>query len=88
MSFSIGDRVVYNSFGVASDSLYGKRGTIVAIGNTGGRTWYGVSFDERVGAHNLDGKCEQGHGWWSSADALNLLDETDYSAISPLSELL
>ncbi len=72
MRFQVGDRVraVRNIYGFEVDSF---TGTITVIsGNS-----IGVAFDSYIpGAHNLDGRCENGCGLWMDENNLELISKS------------
>jgi hypothetical protein len=68
--FRIGDRAIY----VVNDPRrLGKVGTI--INNSGTHL---IEFDEEVGAHDGNGTCRDGHGWYCSPTSLR--HAGDYNA--------
>lgn len=53
------------------DNVYvlGKAGTVIADDYG----IFGVEFDERVGGHDLLGKCVEGYGWWCRPEKLEVI---------------
>ena len=69
----VGDRIIYWCGG---SSLHGQQGTI-AVYRRGGHD-VGVVFDDELAqCHDLKGKCEEGHGWWTSAGQLRTIEVTE-----------
>ena len=76
MKFQIGDRVI----GIGSHDnldINGRAGTIAYATNDTGREKYGVYFDERFNhnLHDLNGRIDHEHGWYVTADKLELVEE-------------
>ena len=65
--FKIGDRVRITERG----RTYDKCGVIKCI-ECG---YYGVELDLFVNTHNCSGHCKDGHGWWVSADCMELVND-------------
>lgn len=74
--FHIGDRVEFIGHLVLNGGRIsiGKTGTVAAINHD---SWLriGVEWDEKIGTHDLGGKCKMGHGWWIAEDDLALCSE-------------
>lgn len=71
--FKKGDRVRY----IGTSINRGSVGTVVAI-REGWNTAVGVRFDYASNdLHNLDGLCENHHGWWVLEENLELVNESD-----------
>lgn len=75
--FKVGDRVKYVGHHI---SLKGKIGTIVLRDNDFDA---GVEFDDSQSfLHNVDGFCENHHGWYCRSDELELInDEPRFNVI-------
>ena len=66
-SFAVGDRVrVICNVGCFGDYHMGEIGTIRDITGLG----IGIAFDNNICGHDLNGKCENGHGWWIDVDLI------------------
>lgn len=68
-SFAVGDRVraLYSvGFGSQFDHT-GEIGTVIEVS---GNNDIGVFYDNDIQGHDLNGRCEDGHGWWSFASSL------------------
>ena len=66
--YKVGDRVI---------SLYGPERfakATVCYADEPNYCGIGIAFDEPIGAHNCDGHCEEGHGYW--VRALDLIPAT------------
>lgn len=59
--YKVGDRVIH---------LYGpKRFAKATVCYVDGNC-IGIAFDEPIGAHDCEGHCEEGHGYWVSESDL------------------
>ena len=65
--FNIGDLVIGVQQFDENDLIVGVVGEIVAIDPL---NRYGVVYEENIGGHALNGKCDYGYVWWTSADCL------------------
>jgi len=65
-SFAVGDRV-RALYSVGSLCCNGEIGTVMAVLSEDD---IGVAYDNDIGGHDLDGRCKDGHGWWSSESFL------------------
>lgn len=85
MEWKIGDRVVGN--GEVSDAyLEGRTGTIIRIDADDPGLAIGVRWDVYDASfHNLDGCCEDGHGWWVDASNISpVISETASETSNPI----
>lgn len=60
--YKVGDRVI----SLYGPEMFAKATVCYADGYCG----IGIAFDEPIGAHNCDGHCEEGHGYWVSESGL------------------
>jgi len=66
-SFAVGDRVhTLYSVGFTGCDHTGEIGTVIEVLGDD----IGVFYDNDIQGHDLNGKCEDGHGWWSFASSL------------------
>ena len=85
--FAIGDRVLCTC-AVGWEDIYDAVGTILETDDD----IFGIVFDDDIHGHNLNGKCDDGHGWWVTgetflemyADELPEFQAADHSAIFSL----
>lgn len=62
--YKVGDRVI-SSYG---PGMFAKA-TVCYVGEPS--YWeIGIAFDEPIGAHDCEGHCEEGHGYWVNASDL------------------
>jgi len=66
-TFQVGDRVRCVVAHENRHEAVGRIGTVHAISVTGSGS-VGVKFDENIHGHNLNGNCDNGHGWWFAGD--------------------
>lgn len=67
MEFHIGDRFIVEEGGLMIPFLVGKTGEVIDVEPD----WLHVRMDEyHPRLHNLDGKCEDGHGYYVLKEAL------------------
>lgn len=64
--YKVGDRVI---------NLYGPKmfakATVCYVDESPLSDWgIGIAFDEPIGAHDCEGHCEEGHGYWVSESDL------------------
>ena len=68
MEYKIGDRVRHIDFGDGVRHIDFGDGTVTVLTNESCSN-IGVCFDEKFDyGHDLDGYCENGHGWWFDTD--------------------
>jgi hypothetical protein len=67
--FKIGDKVRGNSSSL-TPKIIGKDGVVVTIKND---NCIGVEFYENISGHDLDGICEDKHGWYCNASDLDII---------------
>ena len=59
-SFATGDRVIGVRGYDGNNKIIGITGTIIGVDIDG---LYSVAFDEYIQGHQLEGRCDEGHGW-------------------------
>lgn len=59
--YKVGDRVIH---------LYGPEMFAKATVCYAGENYIGIAYDEPIGAHDCEGHCEEGHGYWVSESDL------------------
>lgn len=72
--FEVGSRVVAVEEYDGNASIVGVVGTIRAYDGEGR---YSVEYDAVIDGHDLEGKCEYGHGWHTSGKCLELYKEPE-----------
>jgi len=83
MEYVIGDRVcaVHDIDHIEA----GDTGTVTSLLYGLGVAWDKYNHD----AHNLEGACENGHGWWVGEEDVELIENnSDYDMISATDEEL
>lgn len=65
--FKVGDRVIAISEYEGNDDIVGVTGTVIEVRGT---SLYSVAYDDYIGGHTCNGKCNDGHGWRTSARCL------------------
>lgn len=83
MEFHVGDRVEFvGNFSQNGGKICpGQVGTVAAIRSSSSLT-VGVEWDEKIGTHNLGGKCKMGHGWWLNRDQLAFYKDESFESAS------
>lgn len=85
--FYIGDRVVLTKDDPDHNGriIIGMTGTVRDIHR--GTNRLGVDWDVYVCGHDLNGKCESGHGWWVPKSCVGVVKELDADApFDPVTE--
>lgn len=74
MGFQLGDRVRAIAKWDSNGTIVGKNGTVVNVSSSAHLV--GVAYDERIrGGWNLNGRCDDGYGWNTHVDCLELIEE-------------
>lgn len=75
MGFQLGDRVRAIAEWDSNGTIVGKKGTVVVAVSSSAHI-VGVAYDERIrGGWNLLGQCDDGYGWNTHVDCLELIEE-------------
>jgi hypothetical protein len=80
--FNIGDRVVAIDVYDGNEKIVGVSGNIISIRDNGNCA---VEFDEYVGGHSLEGRCEDGYGWYVTQSCLDHLQDYLIQLAPPMS---
>lgn len=59
--YKVGDRVI----SLCGPGMFAKATVCYVDGN-----YIGIAYDEPIGAHDCEGHCEEGHGYWVSESDL------------------
>ena len=62
--YKVGDRVI----SLCGPGMFAK--ATVCYADEPNYCVIGIAFDEPIGAHNCEGHCEEGHGYWVQASDL------------------
>lgn len=74
--YNVGDRVITNRAIDGETIPKGSTGTIAIQDDTQFDSgWIGVVWDDLTCGHDLDGACEDGHGWYVYDKFLDLLPD-------------
>ena len=78
MEFKPGDRVYYKD--------HKAYATVLAPEDEAG--WIAIQFDTKIGAHDCNGLCEYGYGWYTLPRLLTLVESVEEDQCVNINDLL
>lgn len=72
MQYRVGDRVIAIQEYDRNKNIINQEGIIIDINYD--LKEYGVKFNNHIDGHDLNRRCEDGHGWWVLSSRLKLIN--------------